>query len=160
MSEVLLATIRRWGACPGSRRGPPLTRAVGLPSVDRLRGVSPNPIRAARGRAEVRFDLAEAEPVALDLFDPSGRKLLELAHGDFAAGQHQATGTVERFRRGTYFLQLAARSARGWWCCRGARASLVTHEHERNRDGPPAAGFHIEGDRRRRVAAVRRVAIR
>lgn len=106
VSEVLYGDYPTLGCLSGFVPRPSPTRAVGLPSVDRLRGVSPNPIRAARGRAEVRFDLAEAAPVALDLFDPSGRKLLELAHGDFAAGQHQATWDLSRIAAGTYFLRM------------------------------------------------------
>ncbi|MCC7144765.1 MAG: DUF1501 domain-containing protein [Candidatus Eisenbacteria bacterium] len=108
VSEVLFGDFPTLGCLSGAAPQPARdgSLAAGLPSVDRLRGVSPNPIRASRGRAEVRFDLARPAPVRLELFDLSGRRLVELARAEMAAGQHSAPFDLSRLSAGTYFVRM------------------------------------------------------
>ena len=107
VSEVLYGSYPTLGCLSGFAPRPAPIRAAGLPSVDRLRGVSPNPIRANRGRAEVRFDLARPAEVSLDVFDPAGRRVSELSRGSYQAGEHSASWDLSRLSAGTYFVRLA-----------------------------------------------------
>jgi len=56
----------------------------GLPTVTHLYAPFPNPLR---GTSTVRFDLARAADLALDVFDLSGRRVAKLADGAFPAGR-------------------------------------------------------------------------
>ncbi|MEZ4386430.1 MAG: FlgD immunoglobulin-like domain containing protein [Candidatus Krumholzibacteriia bacterium] len=51
----------------------------------RLLGARPNPFNP---RTTVRFELASDQPIALDVYDLTGRRVRRLANGAFAAGQH------------------------------------------------------------------------
>jgi endonuclease/exonuclease/phosphatase family metal-dependent hydrolase len=56
-----------------------------IPSVTRLYSPIPNPMR---GGGAVRFDLARAGRVQVEVFDLSGRRVASLADGEFPAGTH------------------------------------------------------------------------
>ncbi len=71
---------------------------------------SPNPFNP---RTEIRFTLAREGPVALDIFDPAGRKVRSLASGPLAPGAHAIAwdGTDEAGQRlpsGLYLYRLEA----------------------------------------------------
>jgi predicted outer membrane repeat protein len=81
------------------------------PAVSFLGPIVPNPFTA---RTTVRFGLAQAAPVALDVYDLAGRRVRRLANGEsYAAGAHaiewdardDAGRTV---RAGVYFCRLRA----------------------------------------------------
>lgn len=63
------------------------TVAVGddLPRATRLLAPAPNPLP---GGGVIRFELARAAEVTLEVFDPAGRRVATLARGGFAAGRH------------------------------------------------------------------------
>ena len=56
-----------------------------LPTVSRLQAVRPNPFQA---RTTIAFDLATSAPVAVRIFDTSGRLLRVLANGTFSPGRY------------------------------------------------------------------------
>jgi flagellar hook capping protein FlgD len=59
----------------------------GTPSQpEGLLPVSPNP---APGRAQLGFDLARGGPVALELFDLSGRRVREIVRADLGPGRYR-----------------------------------------------------------------------
>ncbi len=59
----------------------------GPPALTRLLPPFPNPLRAS---ATVRFDLARAARLHLEVFDLSGRRVASLAQGAFEAGRYTA----------------------------------------------------------------------
>ena len=77
--------------------------------VDFLATASPNPVRSTTG---VRFGLARAGNVRLELFDLAGRRVRTLVSGTLGAGTHAALWdrrdqhgrTVDA---GVYFVQLS-----------------------------------------------------
>ncbi len=88
------------------------TTAVGdqPPSATMLYAPFPNPIA---GRATVRFDLARAGDVALEVFDLSGRRAATLMRGPLQPGRYsvQWNGLGENgapVRAGLYFVRLSA----------------------------------------------------
>ena len=83
----------------------------------RLVGSFPNP---AAGTATVRFELAEAGPVSLRLYDVMGREVAVVADGPRAAGANAATLDVSGLAAGVYVLRLEASGASA-----AARLSVV-----------------------------------
>lgn len=82
---------------------------AGRPQVTRLLPVRPHPVR---GTAQVRFELASAGPVALDLHGLDGRRVRRLANGPRPAGLHSLhwDGRGEDGRKvapGVYFARLS-----------------------------------------------------
>ncbi|MEP7027738.1 MAG: matrixin family metalloprotease [Candidatus Eisenbacteria bacterium] len=77
-----------------------------------LSAVSPQPLLPGT-RARVRFTLPARAEIRLDLFDARGRRVREVAAGNFASGGHDvALETVgadgRELSSGVYFLRLAA----------------------------------------------------
>ena len=68
-----------------------------------------NPVR---GETEVRFSLASAATVQLDVYDALGRRVATLAEGALPAGPHAATLDASRLSAGTYLVRLQAGDAR------------------------------------------------
>ena len=78
------------------------------PLLDFLATASPNPVR---GSTSVRFGLARAGDVRLELFDLAGRRVSTLASGTMAAGPHAAVWNRQdqrghRVGAGVYFIRL------------------------------------------------------
>jgi flagellar hook assembly protein FlgD len=76
--------------------------------VDFLATPSPNPFQ---GATSVRFGLARASNVRLELFDLAGRRVRTLASGELAAGPHAISrdGRDEHgatLAAGVYFVRL------------------------------------------------------
>jgi YVTN family beta-propeller protein len=70
----------------------------------------PNPVT---GHAELTYTLAEAGPVDLAIFDPSGRRVCQLAEGQRAAGLHRVVWSAVDPRQrpltsGIYFARIIA----------------------------------------------------
>lgn len=87
------------------------TVAVGdtRPSVTRLYAPAPNPLL---GGGSVRFDLARAATVSLDVFDLAGRRVATLARGTFGAGSHARRWDARRegghpAEAGLYFIRMS-----------------------------------------------------
>ncbi len=73
-------------------------------------GVYPNPIQ---DNSIVSFSLDDAQNVSLQLFDMSGRMVLDMYNGDLAAGQHQfPIQTAEKLTSGMYFVRLTTAEGR------------------------------------------------
>ena len=62
-----------------------------LPATLRFAPPAPTPFR---GTALFAFDLPEAAPVSLALYDASGRRVADLAQGEYPAGRHQVRWTA------------------------------------------------------------------
>lgn len=76
-----------------------------LPATLRFAPPAPNPFR---GSALFAFDLPEAAPVSLALYDASGRRVAVVADGAYPAGRHQVRWTAPRggaLRAGLYFAR-------------------------------------------------------
>ena len=71
----------------------------------RITGTRPNP---ASGAATVGFELDEAGPATLRLFDVTGREVATVATGDFAARAHTAEVDLRGLASGVYVLRLEA----------------------------------------------------
>jgi hypothetical protein len=89
--------------------------AVDAPPIaeTRLHGAAPNPIRWP---AAIRFDLSEAGPVRVDVFDVRGRLLRTLVHRDASPGAYTAfwDGRDAEGRAagaGVYFARMQTRRA-------------------------------------------------
>jgi len=67
---------------PGGQTG---VGEPGLPTATRLYPPFPNPLR---GASTVRFDLARAADLRLEVFDLSGRRVATLADGAFTPGRY------------------------------------------------------------------------
>jgi len=87
------------------------TVAVGdvRPGVTRLYTPTPNPLP---GAGTVRFDLARAANVALEVFDLSGRRVATLARGTFEAGVHSRRWDARHddgrpAEAGLYFIRMS-----------------------------------------------------
>ncbi|HVP38834.1 MAG TPA: peptidoglycan DD-metalloendopeptidase family protein [Candidatus Saccharimonadales bacterium] len=93
----------------------PLDTSVGAPDPApgaplALAVAGPNPFR---GQTRLRFTLAAGGPAALDVYDPSGRRVRRLAGGALAAGEHTAAwdgrdNSGARLPSGVYFCRLEA----------------------------------------------------
>ena len=73
-------------------------------AVDRLFPSAPNPMRE---RATLRFQLAAAGHVRLEIFDLQGRRVANLVDGDRAAGAHAVTLEGRSLAPGVYHVRLA-----------------------------------------------------
>jgi hypothetical protein len=90
---------------PGSTTG---VEHPGAPTATRLYTPAPNPLR---GASTLRFDVARAGGVRLEVFDLSGRRVTTLATGEFQPGRFSVRwdGTDERGSHagaGLYFVRL------------------------------------------------------
>ena len=113
-AQSSLDQIRVITAVPLATCGPVADAAPGSdapdPDVVTLLAPFPNP---ARGLVGMRFALARAARVQLDIFDLAGRRVARLADGPRSAGWHTAEwrpGTSQAARAGVYFARLQAGS--------------------------------------------------
>ena len=79
------------------------------PDLDFLAPASPNPVRS---RTSIRFGLARAGDVRLELYDLAGRRVCTLASGAMPAGPHAAEWNSRdqngrTVAAGVYFVRLA-----------------------------------------------------
>jgi YVTN family beta-propeller protein len=72
---------------------------------------TPRPVPAA-GSITLAFALPRGGPVALDLFDPAGRLVANLAHGDYGSGRHEVRWPGDGVAAGTYLAVLTVNGAR------------------------------------------------
>ncbi|MEO8167280.1 MAG: T9SS type A sorting domain-containing protein, partial [bacterium] len=70
----------------------------------------PNPFNPS---AEIKFDLPQVAVVSLNVFDMLGRKVAELANGEYFAGYHTATWNATGVASGVYFAHFTATDAKG-----------------------------------------------
>lgn len=77
---------------------------VDLPTTLRFAPPAPNPFR---GTAHFGFDLPEAADVSLAIYDASGRRVADLAQGEYPAGRHQVRWVAEgrSLHAGLYFAR-------------------------------------------------------
>jgi hypothetical protein len=101
------------------------TVAVGdqRPQFTRLYAPMPNPLA---GGGTVRFDLARAADVAIEVFDLSGRRVATIAHGAFEAGVHTRRWDARRddgspAEAGLYFIRMSGAGV----AAQTVRAALV-----------------------------------
>jgi len=73
----------------------------------KLQGNYPNPFNPS---TMIRFDVAEAMPLTLDIYDVTGRLTTTLASGVFAAGPHEVMFDAAAYPSGVYFARLASES--------------------------------------------------
>ncbi|MEZ4389018.1 MAG: FlgD immunoglobulin-like domain containing protein [Candidatus Krumholzibacteriia bacterium] len=88
----------------------PVVGVGDLPTATALDAVYPNPFNP---QTTVAFDLAQAGDVDLSVYDPAGRRVATLLHGDQPAGRHQVVwrGQDDGGRRqasGVYLVRLRA----------------------------------------------------
>jgi len=74
----------------------------------RLDAPYPNPFNAS---TRIHFSLAKDSPVALRLFDVTGREVWHRDHSEMTAGEHEFALTNEKLASGVYMLQLATPTA-------------------------------------------------
>jgi endonuclease/exonuclease/phosphatase family metal-dependent hydrolase len=82
---------------------------TGPPTATLLYAPTPNPVRT--GRLTLRFDLVQAGPVSIELYDVRGRRVATLEGGERPAGRHAATWNgLDQAQRavpnGVYFARL------------------------------------------------------
>ena len=85
-----------------------LAAAAPVPTANgglELRSISPNPFNPA---TEVKFSLAEAGPVRVEVFDVRGRLVSTLVDRDLAAGDHRVTWQAEGNPSGLYLVRLTS----------------------------------------------------
>ena len=80
-------------------------RESALPTEFTLGPVYPNPFNAT---VTIPFALPSAGTITLTLWDIAGRRVADLAEGNFAAGTHRMTWSGENVGSGIYFVRLAA----------------------------------------------------
>ena len=66
-------------------------------------GNYPNP---AGQTTTITFDLQQAAPVRLALYDPLGRKIIDLLNRHLPPGSHQLAVDMSRLSAGLYFYRL------------------------------------------------------
>ena len=76
-----------------------------VPAEVALRPVYPNPLTS---RARIPYELPEAGPVQLALYDALGREVAVLVDGDAPAGWHEARLDALRLSPGLYHVRLTA----------------------------------------------------
>lgn len=84
------------------------TVELGAPSETRLHAPFPNPVR---GRATLRFELAEAADIRIAVYDVLGRRVRTVARGRVDTGRHQRRLQVGDLPAGTYFVQMQVGNA-------------------------------------------------
>ncbi len=83
-------------------------REAGAPGATALDAVWPSP---ARGGAQVRYHLADAGPVRVEVYDVLGRRVLSVVDGVEAPGTHTAALDAGALAPGTYLVRLTADGA-------------------------------------------------
>ncbi|HLT47339.1 MAG TPA: T9SS type A sorting domain-containing protein, partial [Rubricoccaceae bacterium] len=81
------------------------SRPEGLPSSYALHAAAPNPFA---GRTTLRYDLPEAAPVRLVVYDLLGREVAVLVDGEREAGTHAAVLDGRGFAAGVYVVRMTA----------------------------------------------------
>ena len=76
-----------------------------LPTEFALRSNYPNPFNPS---TIIEFDLPEARPVGLAVYDVVGRRVASLVDGVLAAGRHEVTWDAANLPTGVYFYRIAA----------------------------------------------------
>ncbi|HET7226003.1 MAG TPA: choice-of-anchor D domain-containing protein [Candidatus Eisenbacteria bacterium] len=102
--------------------GAPVAVGAELPGVTRLYAPEPNPLIAS---STVRFDLARASHVRLEVFDLSGRRVTSLANRGFAPGRFRVEwngrdGAGATVQPGLYFVRMTTAAG-----TQGARLAVV-----------------------------------
>jgi hypothetical protein len=81
-----------------------------IPAVYDLQPAFPNPFNPS---TEIRFDLPEDAKVSLTVFDLLGRKVADLAFGEYKAGYHSATWDATGVASGVYLARFTAMDGSG-----------------------------------------------
>jgi len=95
-------------------RYPPAATAEALASTSSAHGATPAGVllasRIRAGHATLRFDVKQAGPVRLEVYDVAGRRVATLVNGVQEPGEHEVAwdGETERgdARRGIYFARI------------------------------------------------------
>jgi hypothetical protein len=66
---------------------------------------SPNPFNYS---LDISFELRDASPVELRIFDTQGRKVWSMVNGQWSTGKHKVVWNAEGVPSGIYFIQLSA----------------------------------------------------
>ena len=82
-----------------------LTGSVELPAEFGITLAYPNPFNS---RMRVSFGLPEVSDVALNVYDVTGRQVMELSSGRHTAGVHNVVFDGNDLSSGTYMLRLEA----------------------------------------------------
>ena len=80
------------------------------PTTYALNAAYPNPFNPS---TQIEFDLPEDAFVSLNVFDVLGRRVGELANGNYAAGYHSATWNATGVASGVYFARFTATNQSG-----------------------------------------------
>ena len=73
-----------------------------------INGTYPNPFNSS---VRIGFDLPEAQPVSLKIYDTSGSMVAEPLNRNLSQGSHRVTWTADDFPAGIYIAQLSTPSA-------------------------------------------------
>ena len=105
MKEWIMGNL--YASRPARASGPSLsfgaTAHHNLGRTAALRGNYPNPFNAA---TVIRFELEDAGPVSLVVYDAMGREVGVLADGTYGAGVHDATFHADHLPSGLYLYRL------------------------------------------------------
>ena len=91
-----------WGTAPEAGA---VGMAAALPPSAALHAAAPNPFA---GRAALGYDLPEAGPVRLAVYDLLGREVAVLVDAEQAAGRHEAVLDGRGLPDGTYLVVMTA----------------------------------------------------
>ena len=86
-------------------RGGVVANEPGAPAAFALAAPAPNPMSVL---ATIAFDVPEASPVYVAVYDLLGRRVAVLAQGEVAAGRHTAPLDAGRFAPGVYVVRMQA----------------------------------------------------
>lgn len=75
-----------------------------IPESFRVGGAYPNPFNP---ETTIQFDLPQLTPVKLTIFDPQGRRMVELVNGELDAGHYGVTWNAAGYTSGTYVYRLS-----------------------------------------------------
>ncbi len=92
-------------AIAGMSFSPGASDQTDVPTQTRLDGAYPNPFNPT---TTIRFDLAAASPVRLDLYDITGRLVSTLINDVREAGHYSVTCDGRQLSTGVYFVRLSA----------------------------------------------------
>ncbi len=98
-------TARQPGADVGTSIGDVGGLGVGVPRVFMLEQNYPNPFNPS---TTIAYQVSQAGPLAVRVYDLQGRLVATLANGDHAAGTHQVTWDAANMASGTYFYRIEA----------------------------------------------------